>query len=1453
MCQSMRQSRICPAVALMALFAAALAACNDSKGDGKNRDGGGDLGGGSGINVTFTIVGEGSIAIDGTLACSSATDPCTLNVPIGSTTSVAATPGPGYAFESWSCSGQLSTKVTLDLTLQSGAACVVTFIATGDVLTVAATDGAGGTGGVVTSSSGGLSCGTGATVCSAVFDTGEAVTLTATPDPFFSFVGWSGDCTGTSATTAVAVTGPTACTATFARIDLALQLGVTGQGSLTATVAATTLQTCTGNSCAAILVPAQTTVTITATPGADQKIASWGGDCAADPSTTVTSVTMEAARTCLVTFAPVDRVLVVAATGGGTVTRSPTGTPSGSGASYTHGTIVQLDAVPDSGRGFLGWSGDCSGTALSINVTMDANKSCTATFGPTLTVAVVGSGSVTSSPSGIDSTAGKTSAVYAANTTVTLTAVANTGGPAITFEGWTGACSSFGTTLVATVTLDDAKSCTATFTVTPYDLTVVIAPTGGGTVTGKRNGTGADVINCGPGTDCDEAGIPSNETIVLTATALGGYRFDKWSGCSTATTTPLTVAMNATKSCTANFVKQWTVTLSTLTGPGTVTIDRASTLATPDQTCSAGACAQIVDSTETTTVTATPSNSDAIIEAFSCTAGTLSGATYTITNPTANVTCTVTFRQRYTITVTTAGVGATASEVDSSGGVNNCGQSGGVCSALYNQGTTVTLTARPAANYRVVWSASGSGVCDGAVSNGTGEQRIMTFTSLAGAKDCTATFSRITHDVTVAAVGAGGGSVASAPSGIAGCTATGGTCASTFNQGDMVVLTATAAANYTAAFSSTTGSSCNGTPGGTATVATMTFTSLDGAKACTVTFTRQYTVTVKIIPAPTASTHFGTASAPCTISSSQASCTGQVASGGTATLTAAEAGSAAKSSRFVGWQCSNGFSATTLSASLTNVTADVTCVARFYGLWSRYYRSSSSAKDLSPSVVDLPIGFDSTGLPSSSSQFVIEGWRAPMGSDPYAAPFVPNYSTAYADGLIAADNEVTAPAFTSQARTRYDASNGGYIPYDVASDTGDGVVSFGGASTGASGRVSAMFWPMAIGRAAATGLINSFSRGTPVSYRWADLPFNGTFSVLYDSLLAAGAFRKATSTYAVAGIRTATFVLEDGTRIPVNAALAMTTDTAGTPSLWAMFNVPSTFANNCVGANALSTSVADVMWDPDANNPGGLVLVGTYLFSSSLFSFVAKLDADFNFKGVNAYVPSGFENLSLVKILPNLSGDGYALFGTMGTAPLTVAMLDQPFDLSKPPTVDRTYLFGPSNGYLASSFGDAVVDSARSRYVAAVSIGNVGSFAGTALLAIGKDGSVTTASSYLFGSGAAASVKFSDLAYRVIMPRDGGFLFTASSTPNQVPASGYVEPYHYWATRTDESFNVPFNGTTDPRATRSALPLVTLGTTKYAGSFGACAAGFDTSKPSLPAVAGTNVATFSATVNVQAP
>ena len=85
--------------------------------------------------------------------------------------------------------------------------------------------------GTVTSNPSGINCGS---TCSANYDSGTAVTLTASPNSGYTFTGWSGGgCSGTGTCT-VTITAATSVTATFA--TTAYNLTVTKSGTGTGTV-----------------------------------------------------------------------------------------------------------------------------------------------------------------------------------------------------------------------------------------------------------------------------------------------------------------------------------------------------------------------------------------------------------------------------------------------------------------------------------------------------------------------------------------------------------------------------------------------------------------------------------------------------------------------------------------------------------------------------------------------------------------------------------------------------------------------------------------------------------------------------------------------------------------------------------------------------------------------------------------------------------------------------------------------------------------------------------------------------------------------------------------------------------------------------------------------------------------------------------------------------------------
>ena len=320
----------------------------------------------------------------------------------------------------------------------------------------------------------------------------------------------------------------------------------------------------------------------------------------------------------------------------------------------------------------------------------------------------------------------------------------------------------------------------------------------------------------GPGlgtTECQGASTPANETLTVTK-----------AGTGTGTVTSAPAGINCGATCAAPFASGTQVTLTAAPATG-------STFTGWDAPCSGtGNC--IVTLTAATTVTAT--------------------FTPTATN--------------FTLTVTKAGTG-TGTVTSAPAGIN-CGAT---CAAPFASGTQVTLTAAPATGSTFTgWGApcSGTGTC------------VVTLT-VATTVTATFTLSTTNFALTVTEAGTGTGTVMSTPAGIA-CQPT---CITNFASGQVVALSATAAAGST--FAGWTGAGCSGTAGCSVT--------MTAAQAVTATFTKSATnVALTVTEAGTGT---GTVmSTPAGIAC-QPTCVANFASGQVVALTA----TAAAGSTFAGW------------------------------------------------------------------------------------------------------------------------------------------------------------------------------------------------------------------------------------------------------------------------------------------------------------------------------------------------------------------------------------------------------------------------------------------------------------------------------------------------------------------------------------------------------------------------
>lgn len=233
--------------------------------------------------------------------------------------------------------------------------------------------------GKVVSSPAGIDCGA---VCSAVFAPSGSIVLT--PEPFGTsvFGGWSGDPDCDDGV--VATDGDKLCFARFdaSAVPAVLTVVLAGAGSGRVESAPAGID-CPGNCAGSYAIPSRVELTALAGPGSIFRGWSGADDCA-DGSLSLFSDT-----TCIATFDPAPppppsyALRVVVSGGLGTVTSNPSGLVCSGDCTvrFPQGASVTLFARPDEGT-FAGWGGDCTGTAPSTVVTLDADKLCTATIQP---------------------------------------------------------------------------------------------------------------------------------------------------------------------------------------------------------------------------------------------------------------------------------------------------------------------------------------------------------------------------------------------------------------------------------------------------------------------------------------------------------------------------------------------------------------------------------------------------------------------------------------------------------------------------------------------------------------------------------------------------------------------------------------------------------------------------------------------------------------------------------------------------------------------------------------------------------------------------------------------------------------------------------------------------------------------------------------------------------------
>jgi len=404
----------------------------------------------------------------------------------GQTVQLTAQPDLGWSFDHWSGDAN-GNALSVDITITDNAAISAHFTQNHYTLTTS-TDG-----------SGSVSKDPDQTT----YLYGQVVHLTAQANIGWTFSHWTGDATGSASPVDVTMTGNMAVTAHFTQNQYTLTTSMDGSGTVSRD-------------------PDQPTytygqaVSLTASASQGWTFSYWSGDATGSANPVQVTITGNTAVTAH--FTQNQYTLTTSTDGSGSVTRDPDQN------TYTYGQTVTLTAVPEVGWSFDHWSGDATGTANPVSITIVGNTAVTAHFTQNqyiLTISTDGSGSVAKDPD---------QNTYTYGQVVGLTAVPGQGW---SFEHWSGDAT--GSDNPIEITMDGDKAVTAHFTQNQY--TISIDVDGSGTVV----------------KDPDQPTYTYGQTVQLTAQPATDWLFDHWSGDATGSANPVTITITKDAAVTAHF------------------------------------------------------------------------------------------------------------------------------------------------------------------------------------------------------------------------------------------------------------------------------------------------------------------------------------------------------------------------------------------------------------------------------------------------------------------------------------------------------------------------------------------------------------------------------------------------------------------------------------------------------------------------------------------------------------------------------------------------------------------------------------------------------------------------------------------------------------------------------------------------------------------------------------
>ena len=196
---------------------------------------------------------------------------------------------------------------------------------------------------------------------------GSTVSIVATPNPEYEFVGWSGDETGSANLLSFEINSNKNIIAQFQKRKYNLKINILGEGTVSEEIISSSKNSD---------YESGTIVRLTAIPSSGYYFTGWSNDVSGD--TNPVEININRAKTITAKFEKKSYNLEIKVEGDGTVEEEIIET--GKSTDYLFGTKVKLTPKPSEGWDFIKWKGDHNGEENPLEIIINKATNITANF-----------------------------------------------------------------------------------------------------------------------------------------------------------------------------------------------------------------------------------------------------------------------------------------------------------------------------------------------------------------------------------------------------------------------------------------------------------------------------------------------------------------------------------------------------------------------------------------------------------------------------------------------------------------------------------------------------------------------------------------------------------------------------------------------------------------------------------------------------------------------------------------------------------------------------------------------------------------------------------------------------------------------------------------------------------------------------------------------------------------